>query len=309
MQHAVAGGALAAWLRPLRADRAHCLLALDFDGTLAPIVPDPSAARPSASCRSLLARLSCSPRCTLVLLSGRGVPSLRALAGLPASTRMAWVGAHGATCEASAALALSSWGPPAGAAAALAAVRADLETVLASGVAHGAALEDHGSSLSCHYRACSERGGAALAAAVDAALVRAAGAGAGATDAPVLERRGGQLVHEVRLRGVDKGVALARIVRDAVAGLPASGTTALQLLVAGDDVTDEDAFGAALALEGELAGRLVALPIVIAGAGGVDEAAHPPRLQLARATAARAWLRDPAEVEQVLQSIAKMLGV
>lgn len=62
------------------------LLALDFDGTLAPLRRDPSMARVSERRRHLLARLASSPGARLLVVSGRPEGFLRrALKGVPAA--------------------------------------------------------------------------------------------------------------------------------------------------------------------------------------------------------------------------------
>lgn len=70
------------------------LLALDFDGVLAPLVDDPSASRALPGSVEALARLAHVPGLHLALVSGRGVADLAALAEVPEGTWL--VGSHGA---------------------------------------------------------------------------------------------------------------------------------------------------------------------------------------------------------------------
>ena len=78
----------------------HVLICLDFDGTLAPIVADPSMAAPSKTCREALLQLAAQPSATttVAVISGRAVAKLRTLVGVPecAAPRIVWAGAHGA---------------------------------------------------------------------------------------------------------------------------------------------------------------------------------------------------------------------
>jgi hypothetical protein len=50
---------------------------LDFDGTLAPVVPDPAAAALAPMARSALAALAVNPRARLAVLSGRALADVR----------------------------------------------------------------------------------------------------------------------------------------------------------------------------------------------------------------------------------------
>lgn len=54
----------------------HLLLGLDFDGTLAPIVPRPENARMPDDTRSTLEALTPRPDITIAVVSGRGMPDL-----------------------------------------------------------------------------------------------------------------------------------------------------------------------------------------------------------------------------------------
>lgn len=70
------------------------LVALDFDGTLAPLQDDPMAARIAPGGESLLTRLAATDGVRLAIVSGRAMAQLPALADLPAGTLL--VGSHGA---------------------------------------------------------------------------------------------------------------------------------------------------------------------------------------------------------------------
>jgi trehalose-phosphatase len=79
--------AIAATARPL-------LVALDFDGTLAPLQDDPSASRIIPAGVDVLARVGAQPEVSLALVSGRALHDLHALAEVPEGTFL--IGSHGA---------------------------------------------------------------------------------------------------------------------------------------------------------------------------------------------------------------------
>ena len=59
----------------IRADLAHALVAVDFDGTLAPIVPDPADSRPAPGAVTALRRLVEGGAAVAILLVVTPVPS------------------------------------------------------------------------------------------------------------------------------------------------------------------------------------------------------------------------------------------
>lgn len=79
--------AIAGTARPL-------LVALDFDGTLAPLQDDPSASRIIPAGVDVLARVAAQQDVSLALVSGRALHDLHALAEVPAGTFL--IGSHGA---------------------------------------------------------------------------------------------------------------------------------------------------------------------------------------------------------------------
>lgn len=83
-------------LQELAADdgRRPVLVALDFDGTLAPLQDDPSASRILPAGVEALARLAASDGISLALVSGRSMADLHTLAEVPAGTFL--IGSHGA---------------------------------------------------------------------------------------------------------------------------------------------------------------------------------------------------------------------
>ena len=70
------------------------LIALDFDGCLAPFVLDPADARPLPEAAEALRTLAALPGVHLALVSGRPLADLHRLAGPPPGTAL--VGSHGA---------------------------------------------------------------------------------------------------------------------------------------------------------------------------------------------------------------------
>jgi trehalose 6-phosphate phosphatase len=69
------------------------LVALDFDGVLAPIVDVPSDARPLPASVAAIDALAALPDTTVALLSGRGLADLTAVSGFGPPIRL--VGSHG----------------------------------------------------------------------------------------------------------------------------------------------------------------------------------------------------------------------
>ncbi|MGY1682800.1 trehalose-phosphatase [Geodermatophilus sp. SYSU D01176] len=191
-----------AWRRPL-------LVASDYDGVLAPLVGDPSAAVPLPGVAQVLARLAAHDGVVVALVSGRGVADLRAVSGFQGPYR--WIGSHGAEYD----------GPLTGQ---LAARRDALAERLAPLVAAvpGARLEVKPASVAVHVRQVTDRSAAA-------ALLKQADALAD----PSLTKKPGKEVLELAVTDADKGSALLRLRDD----LGAAATVYL-----GDDRTDEDAF-------------------------------------------------------------------
>lgn len=203
-------------LPPLPPCPARPLLLLDYDGTLAPIVPDPARAVPHPAVPALLARLA--DRHPTVVITGRDLATLgRLLAvdGVPVGVRA--VGLHGA-----------EWGQPG---------RPDLSrphpAVDAEAVARlratvpafeGVYVEPKGALFAVHSRR-----------AADPAAAEAALAAWPAAVPDGLDVVRGSCVVELRPAGVSKGVAVARLSAEHPGCTP---------VYVGDDTTDEDAFRA-----------------------------------------------------------------
>jgi trehalose 6-phosphate phosphatase len=187
------------------------LVASDYDGVLAPLRDDPSAAVFEVGAADVLRRLSRADGVTVALVSGRGVDDLQATSGLAGNFR--WVGSHGAEFD----------GPLAGE---LAERRDRLAERLAPLVARvdGAWLETKPASVAVHVRPVQDRAAAAL-------LLEEA---RGAADSS-LTLKPGKDVLEIAVTDAHKGAALRRLVDE----LGVAGSIYL-----GDDVTDEDGFRA-----------------------------------------------------------------
>jgi len=193
------------------AGRRPLLVASDYDGVLARLRDEPSAAVPEPGVAEALSRLAAVDGVTVALVSGRGVDDLRRTSGLSGPFR--WVGSHGAEFD----------GPLSGE---LAARRDELAARLQPIVSRtpGAHLEVKPASVAVHVRPVADR--AAAAAVLDEARAVADSS---------LTLKPGKDVLELAVTDADKGRALGRLVSE----LEAAGTVYL-----GDDVTDEDAFRA-----------------------------------------------------------------
>jgi trehalose 6-phosphate phosphatase len=196
------------------------LIALDFDGTLAPIVGEPAAARPHPDVLPALGRLATDVG-TLAIITGRPARAAVELGGFAGLPGLIVIGHHG--FERWEAGQLTSPPPP----PEVAAARARLPEVLAgAGAPDGTWVEDKGHALVVHVRRTADpRAALALLTGPLAEFAAAAG----------LDAKPGRLVIELRPRGIDKGTALTALIaeRDPAA-----------VLFAGDDLGDLPAFDA-----------------------------------------------------------------
>jgi trehalose 6-phosphate phosphatase len=200
-------------LRPLRAALPSALVALDFDGTLAPLAPHPDDARPLAGAREVM----CDLRATgaaLAVVTGRSVASLLRVSGFGAVPGLVIYGTHGAERWENGRLRAPA--PPPG----LSELRRRLPALVA-GITRDSAIwiEEKELSLVIHAR---------LTAEPDRFLDALRAPVAEATAAAGLEVREGREVLEICLPGTDKGSALRELIGDETAAV----------LYAGDDVGD-----------------------------------------------------------------------
>ncbi len=211
-----------AFERALRAAarRAALLVAVDFDGTIAPLVADRDAAAVLPAAAAALARLARQPGTTVAVVTGRGRDDAERRLG-PLAAVVAVVGSHGAEdgpAEDGAPAVPPSW--PARLAA------------MAHGAAAGLAgvdVESKPFGVALHHR----RAARSDAARAVHRLRRGLRALRAAPDAPAIAVLRGHRVVELTWSTADKGWALARLRR-------AAGADAVVFL--GDDRTDERAF-------------------------------------------------------------------
>jgi trehalose 6-phosphate phosphatase len=214
------------------------LLALDFDGTLAPIVPRPDDAAIQPRARTALRRLVGDGRTRVAIVSGRGLDDARRRVGVEG---LYFAGNHGLEID----------GPG---------VRRQHEQALAArplleacaerlrsalGGMAGVLVEDKGLTLSVHYRLVEDER-------EQHAVVRHVHALCGG--AAELRLTEGKKVVEVRPAVEwDKGRATTFLVEALLGDAPA----AAPVVFIGDDRTDEDAFRA---LDGRGEGVIVGNP-------------------------------------------------
>lgn len=200
-------------LDDLRTRLADAVVALDYDGTLAPIVDRPADAVPGVGALDVLQALAPRVR-TLALVTGRPADVVVALGGLGAVPGLVVLGQYGAQRWAGGAVASPPELP------AVAAARLALPAVLAC---EGAELEDKGLSLVVHTRRCADPAGALER--LEGPVTAVAGG---------LEVHRGRLVLELRPPGYDKRGALLSLCD------PLPGA----VLFAGDDLGDLPAYDA-----------------------------------------------------------------
>ena len=245
-------------LAAIAGDPGRALIALDFDGTLAPIVSEPSAARPQPGALSALRRLATAVG-TLAIVTGRPASATVELGGLAGIPGLIVIGHYG--WERWEDGELTSPPPP----PQVARARERLPGALAeAGAPDGTWVEDKNHALVVHTRRTADP---------EAALALLAQPLADFADQTGLDSKPGRLVIELRVRGVDKGAAITTLAaeRDPAA-----------VLFAGDDLGDIPAFEAVHALRdtgrpgvavcsasGEVTGLAVHADLVVDGPAGI----------------------------------------
>jgi trehalose 6-phosphate phosphatase len=214
-------------LAALLADPGRAVVALDFDGTLSPIVDDPAAARPHAGAVNALCRLAPLVG-ALAVITGRAASAAVRLGGLDRVPGMIVLGQYGRQrWEAGT---LTSPPAPAGVSAA----RKQLPAVLAgAGAPEGIWTEDKEDAIAVHTRRTADP---------RQALERLRRPLADLAERTGLAVEPGRMVLELRPPGSDKGQALADLVRQ---------RSAAAVMYCGDDLGDEPAFRAVAELRGE----------------------------------------------------------
>ena len=229
-------------LAALRAALPSALVALDFDGTLAPISPLPRDARPLAGVDRLLRDVRATGA-TLAVVTGRTVASLLRVSHFGAIPGIVIYGTHGA--ERWHAGHLRAPAPPAG----LGELRVSLPGLLAS-VGPDLWLEDKGLSLVIHAR---------LAPDPDRVLEVLWTPVGEAVAAAGLGVRPGKEVLEICVPGLDKGAAIRELLGDD----PAAAC------YAGDDLGDLPAIGAVNAWAERTGRPALTVAVSASGAGPV----------------------------------------
>ena len=196
------------------------MLILDYDGTVTPIVPSPTAARLAPTVRRTLRRLVAHPRVRVAVLSGRALHDVRARVAVAG---VIYGGCHGLEID----------GPglrfrhPAARPAALRVARRALTAALAG--IPGVVVEDKRLTLCVHYRRVPSRRHRDVLAAVERVLHAAPG---------LVGLAGKRAVELLPGADWDKGRAARWIVARAA---PARRRAVVYV---GDDRTDEAAFAA-----------------------------------------------------------------
>ncbi|SFF43660.1 trehalose 6-phosphate phosphatase [Actinacidiphila alni] len=264
-------GLAALLARPERA-----VVALDFDGTLAPIVPDPEQARAHPGAVPALVRLAPHLAAVAVVTGRPAGVAVRygGFAGVPGLEHLVVLGHYGAERWDAHTGSVHTPGDHPG----VTSVRAELPGFLdRNGSWRGTWIEDKGRAVAVHTRRTEDP---------DAAFEALRGPLAELAERHGLMVEPGRFVLELRPPGVDKGVALAAYLRE---------TDAASVLYAGDDLGDLAAFAAVRSLREEqgLPGLLVA-----------SAAAETPMDVLAHADLA---VPGPEGVVAVLDALADAL--
>lgn len=195
----------------------HLLVALDFDGTMSPLVDRAEDARALPGSAAALRSLAKLPRTTTALISGRALDTLRVVASPPPETLL--IGSHGA----------ETWTGPDGAPLHLTPEQTDLLRRAVDAVQRvvdshpGTVLESKPAGVVLHTRTAADDVGRSATSAARDAL-------AGLEGCHVTD---GKNVLETSVVRADKGQGLTALRE-------LTGATAV--VFAGDDVTDEHAF-------------------------------------------------------------------
>ena len=230
----------------------HLLVGLDFDGTLSPIVANPEVALIHHDAPDVLVDLSQQVRAVAVI-TGRPARQVLALGGLDdvgdaigeGGRELVIMGQYGNERWTSQARRVVSPKPPAG----LARLIGDLPRLLRQADAADAWVEEKGLAVAVHTRRCADP-----RAAYDRLLPLLTEA---ATDRK-LTVEPGRLVIEVRDSGMDKGIALRRLVEE---------YDARAVVFVGDDLGDVPAFEAVADL------REQGMPALLVCSGSDEESA------------------------------------
>jgi trehalose 6-phosphate phosphatase len=190
------------------------LVACDYDGTLAPIVDDPTRAEPLPEAAAAIRELASLPQTTVAVISGRALRDLAALSRLPSEVRL--VGSHGSEFDV-------------GFAARIAPDAAALRTRLGQAIAEivrehrGVRLEQKPASVAIHTRGIGHEQSLTIAEAIRS----------GPATWPGIYITTGKEVVELSVVAANKGVAVDEL---------RTQMSASAVIFLGDDATDENAF-------------------------------------------------------------------
>jgi trehalose 6-phosphate phosphatase len=216
-----------AGLDALLANPGRALIGTDFDGTLAPIVAEPTAARAYPGAVPVMTRLARAVG-TLAVITGRPAPEAVAYGGLGAVPGLIVLGDYGRQRWQDGTLTQPD--PP----PAVQAAREALPGVLGrAGVPDGIWVEDKVHALAVHFRRLADP---------ESALRVLRGPLNDLAARLGLSADQGRMVIELRPPGVDKGAALTGLVRERAAD---------PVVFCGDDLGDLPAFSAVRALRAE----------------------------------------------------------
>ncbi|MFH8800370.1 trehalose-phosphatase [Streptomyces sp. NPDC017936] len=251
------------------------LVALDFDGTLAPIVENPDEARAHPDAVPVLAGLAPKIASVAVITGRPAAVAVRngGFAGVPGLEHLTVLGHYGAERWDARTGTVSAPAPHPG----VAAVQAELPGVLAAaGGTPGIGVEDKGRAVAVHTRRAEDPQAAFEA-------LRQPLADLATRHGLIVEP--GRMVLELRPPGVDKGVALTEYVRETGAGA---------VLFAGDDLGDLPAFAAVEKLRSD------GVPGLLVASGSAEVTQLAERADLV--------VDGPAGVVRLLRALADQLG-
>ncbi|MFJ8633871.1 trehalose-phosphatase [Streptomyces sp. NPDC093568] len=258
-------------LAAILARPAHAVVALDFDGTLAPIVPDPEQARAHPDALPALAALAPKVAAVAVITGRPAEVAVRygGFAGVAGLEHLVVLGHYGAERWDAVSGEVTAPDPHPG----VAAVRAELPGLLEG---QGTWTEDKGHAIAVHTRRAADPQGTFDA--LRGPLTDLAG-----RNGLIVEP--GRMVLELRPPGMDKGVALSEYVRELGAEC---------VLYAGDDLGDLPAYAAVDRLRSDGTPGL----LVCSGSEEVTELSKR----------ADAVVDGPAGVVRLLRAIADQVG-
>lgn len=196
------------------------LVALDFDGTLAPTVDHPDEARAGSAASQAIHDLIALPKTAVALVSGRALGSLERVARMPAE--VALVGSHGAEFRFEGRESGPELSP-----VELAVLSRLCDTIREVASHYGGAMtETKPAGCGLHTRLSTRDDAAAAEAHALSAVAEMDGGN-------LVSHRRGKDILEFTVRTADKGTALTTLRQRCDASA---------VLFIGDDVTDEDAF-------------------------------------------------------------------